>query len=224
MTTPWDGIIPQHTLEHYRKSGFGAKTGIGKRPALLVIDVQYSTTGEGPQPLAEAINYHPMNCGEAAWSAIGNITKLLAAFRARNLPVLYPFVAPRKKRDANRRMPMAQGFNPRHWEIVAEVAPNESDILIPKTGPSAFFGTPLAAHLIAAGADTVFVTGNTTSGCIRASVIDAYALNFKVVVPHDGVYDRADISHAVNLFDMASKYAEVMDTDAALKLLNSIPA
>src|SRR5690606_3557794 len=141
--------------------------------------------------LSQALEYHPMNCGSAAWEAVAQIEQLVAAFRSLGLPVLYPYVAPRHVRDPNRRMPMAAAFNPRHWEIVESVAPVEGDIVIPKTGPSAFTGTPLVNHLIKLGIDTLVLAGNTTSGCIRASATDAYAFNFKVLVASDAVYDRS---------------------------------
>ena len=86
-------------------------------------------------------------------------------------------------------------------------------MLLPKRHPSAFFGTPLASYLIERGVDTLVVTGSTTSGCVRASVVDAFAYNFRVVVPHDAVYDRTPTVHKVNLFDMAQKYADVTSTD-----------
>ena len=105
------------------------------------------------------------------------------------------------------------------YDFVAEVAPRDGDILVPKKHPSAFFGTPLASYLVEQGADTVVVTGCTTSGCVRGSVVDAFAYNFRVAVPHDAVYDRSATSHAVNLFDMAEKYADVSDTAELLGAL-----
>jgi maleamate amidohydrolase len=219
---PWDDIIPPETIEHYRRAGFGAPSRPGTHPALLVIDVQYATTGELPQPLAEGLTYHPMNCGESAWRAIPHIAGLVRTFRDRKLPILYPYVAPWMRREAHRRMPTAKQHMARHWEIVAEVAPQEEDILIPKTGPSAFFGTSIAAHLNGLRADTLFITGNTTSGCIRASVVDAYALNYKVIVPHECCYDRSEISHAVNLFDISNKYAEVTSAAAAIEMVQKM--
>jgi isochorismate hydrolase len=107
---------------------------------------------------------------------------------------------------------------------VAETAPEAGDILLPKKHPSAFFGTPLVSYLIDLGADTLVITGCTTSGCVRGSVVDAFAYNFRVLVPEDAVYDRSRVSHAVNLFDMAAKYAEVMPTSACLAALAALPA
>src|SRR5438105_12438041 len=98
------------------------------------------------------------------------------------------------------------------YQFPAEVAPHPGDVLLPKKHPSAFFGTPLASYLINLGADTLVVTGCTTSGCVRGSVVDAFSYNFRVMVPYDAVYDRSATSHAVNLFDMASKYADVTST------------
>ena len=95
-------------------------------------------------------------------------------------------------------------------------------MLIPKKHPSAFFATPLTSHLIDLGADTLVVTGCTTSGCVRGSVVDAFAFNFRVLVPHDAVYDRSATSHAVNLFDMASKYADVGTTAEILEKLRPL--
>ena len=84
-------------------------------------------------------------------------------------------------------------------------------MLLPKKHPSAFFGTPLASYLIERGVDTLVVTGCTTSGCVRGTVVDGFAYNFRVLVPHECVYDRSQVSHAVNLFDMSEKYADVIE-------------
>ena len=97
-------------------------------------------------------------------------------------------------------------------------------MLLPKKHPSAFFGTPLASYLIDLRVDTLVVTGCTTSGCVRGSVVDAFAYNFRVLVPWDAVYDRSQVSHAVNLFDMSEKYAEVMSLADALERLERLPA
>lgn len=227
MARPWDGIIPEEEQRAYRAAGFGRPTGLGKRPALLIIDVQYRTVGTKRVPFWEAIKEFPTSCGEIGWNAVDKIAELLAEFRANNWPVLYPHVAPKQNFDFGRlsdKVPAIMNVAGRGYDFVEEVAPREGDILLPKKHPSAFFGTPLASYLINLGADTLVVTGCTTSGCVRGSVVDAFAYNFRVLVPQDAVYDRSQVSHAVNLFDMAEKYADVMPTADAVTALRQIAA
>lgn len=222
---PWDSIIGEEEQKRYRAAGFGRPSGIGTRPALLIIDVQYRTVGSKPMPFWEAVKEYPTSCGETAWRAVANIQKLLAVFRASEWPVLYPHVAPKEAFDTGRlaqKNPALMKVARKGYEFVAEVAPREGDILLPKKHPSAFFGTPLASYLVDLRADTLFVTGCTTSGCVRGSVVDAFSYNFRVVVPHDCVYDRSAVSHAVNLFDMAEKYADVMTLAEALAVLKPL--
>ena len=222
---PWDHLISQDEKKAYRAAGFGRPTGIGQRPALLIIDVQYRTTGTERRPFWESIKEFPTACGEPAWDAIGNIAKLLALFRERGWPVLYPYVSPKQGFDAGRlsdKVPAIMGVAAKGYEFVAEVAPTETDILVPKKHPSAFFGTPLASYLINTGADTLVVTGCSTSGCVRGTVVDGFAYNYRVLVPQDAVFDRSAVSHAVNLFDMSEKYADVMPAQDALTVLRAI--
>jgi nicotinamidase-related amidase len=227
MARPWDGIIPEEEQRAYRAAGFGRPTGLGKKPALLIIDVQYRTVGTKRVPFWDAIKEFPTSCGEIGWNAVDKIALLLAEFRANNWPVLYPHVAPKLNFDTGRlsdKVPAIMNVASRGYDFVEEVAPREADILLPKKHPSAFFGTPLASYLINLGADTLVVTGCTTSGCVRGSVVDAFAYNFRVLVPQDAVYDRSQVSHAVNLFDMAEKYADVMPTADAIVALKSVAA
>jgi nicotinamidase-related amidase len=222
---PWDGIISEEEQEAYRAAGFGRPGGIGKRPALLIIDVQYRTVGSKPLPFWESIKEFRTSCGEAGWQAVDNIKLLLDEFRAQEWPVLYPHVAPKKKTDGGRlaeKVPAIMDIPEHGYEFVSALAPREGDILLPKKHPSAFFGTALASHLIDLQADTLIVTGCTTSGCVRGSVVDAFSLNFRVVVPQDAVYDRSKVSHAVNLFDMSEKYADVAPTAEVIEKLRQI--
>jgi maleamate amidohydrolase len=226
MKKPWDGIISEEEQRAYAAAGFGRPSGIGRRPALLIIDVQYRTVGMTPKPFWESIREFPTSCGEAGWAAVRSIVPLLAEFRANGWPVLYPHVAPKNRAtDGGRlaqKVPAIMDIPEKGYEFVAEIAPREGDVLIPKKHPSAFFATPLASHLIDLGADTLVVTGCTTSGCVRCSVVDAFSYNFRVVVPWDCVYDRSPTSHAVNLFDMASKYADVIPAEAVIEMLHPL--
>lgn len=223
MAKPWDGIISEEEQKAYHAAGFGRAGGIGRRPALLIIDVQYRTIGTTPKPFWESIKEFPTSCGDIGWNAMHNIAILLKEFRRNGWPVLYPHVAPKNKAtDGGRlaqKVPAIMNIPEKGYEFPAEIAPREGDVLIPKKHPSAFFATPLASHLIDLQADTLVVTGCTTSGCVRGSVVDAFAYNFRVLVPQDAVYDRSAVSHAVNLFDMASKYADVGTTKEILERL-----
>ena len=213
---PWDGIISEDEQAAYRAAGFGRKSGLGHRPALLIIDVQYRTVGTKPRPFWEAIKEFPTSCGEVGWAPSRRSTSCCSCSASGGWPVLYPYVAPKESFDGGRladKVPALMGSRGTGYDFVAEIAPQGKDILLPKKHPSAFFGTPLASYLIDLGADTLVVTGCTTSGCVRGSVVDGFAYNFRVVVPSDAVYDRSQTSHAVNLFDMSEKYAEVMTTD-----------
>lgn len=219
----WDGIVTEEEERRYAKAGFGGSGGIGRRPALLIIDVQYRTVGTSPKPYWEAIEEYPTSCGDAGWAAVERIAPLLALFRRKNFPVLYPHVAPKNAAtDSGRlaeKIPSIMGIDAKGYEFVAEIAPEPGDVLLPKKHPSAFFGTPLVSHLIDLEIDTLVVTGCTTSGCVRSSVTDAFAYNFRVLVPEDCVYDRAPTSHAVNLWDMNGKYADVMPSSEVIDLL-----
>jgi maleamate amidohydrolase len=223
---PWSGVITDEEQRRYDAAGFGGGGSVGQRPALLIIDVQYRTVGTARKPYWEAIEEYPTSCGEDGWRAVDNIRPLLDAFRERGLPVLYPHVAPKNvDTDSGRlaeKIPSIMGIDAQGYRFVEEVAPRKGDVLLPKKHPSAFFGTPLVSHLIDLGADTLFVTGCTTSGCVRASVTDAFAYNFKVVVPEECVYDRSPTSHAVNLWDMNAKYADVMPVAQAIQRLAAV--
>lgn len=222
---PWDNIISEDEQRAYRAAGFGRPSGLGVRPALLIIDVQYRTVGTTPQPFWESIKEFPTSCGDVGWKAVGNIARLLATFREQGWPVLYPHVAPKTSTDAGRladKVPSIMTIPAHGYDFVKEVAPQAGDVLLPKKHPSAFFGTALASHLIDLQADTLIVTGCTTSGCVRGSVVDAFSLNFRVFVPQDAVYDRSQVSHAVNLFDMSEKYADVGTTESIIASLQNV--
>jgi maleamate amidohydrolase len=223
---PWGDVISADDEERYARAGFGKPSGFGERPGLLVIDVQYRTIGDSPKPFYDSLEDYTTSCGEVGWAAVPHIGKLIAAFRAAELPILYPHVAPKLAEDRGgtlgQKVPGIMDVPDRGYRFPDEVAPQPGDLLLPKKHPSAFFGTPLASYLINVGADSLVITGCSTSGCVRGSVVDAFAYNFRVLVPHDAVYDRSATSHAVNLFDMASKYADVMSTDEALGALRQV--
>jgi nicotinamidase-related amidase len=222
VTAPWSDVISPDDEKRYAAAGFGNAVGMGSRPALLIIDVQYRTIGNSPKPFYESLDDYRTSCGEVGWQAVDHIAELLAVFRERELPVLYPYVAPKQQYDTGRlgaKVPSLLTVAERGYDFVEQIAPRPQDVLLPKRHPSAFFGTPLVSYLVDLGVDSLVVTGCTTSGCVRGTVVDAFAYNYRVTVPSDAVYDRTPTVHQVNLFDMAQKYADVVPTADVLERL-----
>ena len=225
MKRPWDGIIPEADLEVYRAGGFGRPSGLGKRPALLVIDVQYRTVGSAPKPILEAIKEYPTACGEVGWRAVARIAELIEVFRARGLPVLYPCVAPKSEHDSGgfgAKAPGVLTIPARGYEFVREIAPRKGDLVLPKAHASAFFGTALASYLVHLRADSVVLAGCTTSGCVRATAVDALQNGFRPIVVKEAVGDRSAAAHEQSLFDLQAKYADVVSAEETLEYLRRL--
>jgi nicotinamidase-related amidase len=205
------------------------RVGKGKRPALLLIDLYRAVFGDKSEPLEEAVKTWPQSCGPAAWEALPRIQELLMAARAARIPVIHITMLadagmPGWNEAAHRDAPVrAQPTDPealdrlqRSPEIIEELAPLPGEVVLRKTAPSAFWGTPLAGQLTYLGVDTLIVAGESTSGCVRASVVEAAAHRYRVQVVEDCVFDRHEAPHAMNLFDMHQKYADVIPLEDAL--------
>jgi nicotinamidase-related amidase len=108
-------------------------------------------------------------------------------------------------------------------QINDEIAPMAQDIIIKKLKPSAFHGTPLNSFLTRFQADSLIMVGTTTSGCVRASVLDAFSENYRITLAEEGCFDRSQASHAINLCDMHAKYADVVGTDECIAYIDSLP-
>jgi len=234
MSEPiWNKFLTERDKAVFSASGYGARGGFGKRPALLVIDVNYAFCGDKPEPILESIKRWRNSCGEDAWPAVAAIKSLIDKCHVKGLPVLYTTGVRREdnwdsgswswKNARGAEAPRTQVTNLDGNEIVAEIAPGPKDIVILKQKPSGFFGTNLASYLTLLGADSVIVTGTTTSGCVRATVLDAFSLNYRVAVAEEGCFDRSQASHAINLCDMNAKYADVVKTAEVLSFFDSLP-
>ncbi|MEE8334045.1 MAG: isochorismatase family protein [Alphaproteobacteria bacterium] len=234
---PWDTFLTERDKKVFDQSGFGAQAGPGKKPALLIIDVSYNFCGDRREPILDSIKRFHNSCGEDAWDALPHIRRLIDAARKKGLPVIYTTGSVREdgwdaggwawknaRTDEDVIAPNASGFNRDGNDIMDEIAPGPRDIVIRKLKPSAFSGTPLQAFLNDLGADSLIVTGTTTSGCVRASVIDAFSNNLRCTVVEEGCFDRSQASHAINLCDMNAKYADVVKIDDALALVESVDA
>ena len=229
----WDRYLTERDKQVFATGGFGATQGYGKRPAVVVVDVNYAFCGERPEPILESIKRWRASCGAEAWDGVAAIAKLLAAARARGLPVVYTTGARRDDRwDAgswawkNPRVteqPRTQAENLDGYTIVPQIAPQSRDIVIYKHKPSAFFGTPLQSFLVQLGVDSILLTGTTTSGCVRATAVDAFSFNYRVALVEEGCFDRSQASHALSLCDLHAKYADVVALEDALRQIEALP-
>jgi nicotinamidase-related amidase len=210
---PWDSLIGPEEVAIYERAGFLREVAIGERPVLLLIDVQYKFCGEFAEPVRDAVQHFRFSCGEHAWQSIPHIQELLGIARAKGIPVIYTH-------DQELVPDPTPEEQARGTAIVEEVAPLTGDPVIDKEGYSGFFGTRLISLLTSLGVDTVIVAGGTTSGCVRATVTDAYDYRFRVFVVQECVFDRAVIPHAVNLFDIAAKAANVVSLERMTELLS----
>jgi len=222
MAQDWKRFLNQRDRDVLQLLGFGARMGFGERPALLIIDTNYEFCGGKPLPILESIRQWRGSCGEEGWAAVGVMQRLIAAAHGKGVPVVYSTNARRSDRwDAGSWRWKSAGErattprDPRLDDIVAEIAPLPQDLVIRKTKPSVFFGTPLLSYLMLLKVDSLIVCGGTTSGCVRASVIDAFSENIRCAVVSDGCFDRVEVSHAMNLVDMHAKYADVIESGEA---------
>jgi maleamate amidohydrolase len=206
MATP--DLTDKHAV--YRHQGLGGTSGFGRRCALVVVDFVNSFVDidlfGGPHIEAAAQATVP----------------LLAKFRQLGLPVAFTRVV--FADDASDRNVFATRVpgllklteTAPASQVVDCLAPRAGELVVRKTSASAFFDTPLAAWLRMQGADTAVIVGSTTSGCVRASVVDSMQHNFRTVVPIECVGDRALEPHESNLFDMQQKYADVLPLASVL--------
>lgn len=201
------------------------RKGGGTRPVVLMVDLYRWAFGDERQPLLEAIRDWPGSCGEAGWDAIPHIQRVLGRARELGVPVVHisGFAGMAGWRDQRRAGSDAAGERlARRYDLMPETGPRDDEVVLRKVSPSAFHGTPLIDHLVGLGADTVVVCGESTSGCVRATVVDAKSHRLKVLIPEPCVFDRDEASHAINLYDMDQKYADVMSVDEVLEYLESV--
>jgi maleamate amidohydrolase len=200
---------------YYDDIGFSEQLGFGKKPAVLVIDMSRGITEPGKM-------YIDMD------AHIPRIQAINVAARQIGAPVIFTTVAYHKDlADAGtfgQKVPLVQNFlfGTPGVEIDPRLPVEEVDHLFVKKFPSAFYGTNLQSMLTGLGVDTTIIVGNSTSGCVRATACDAISGGFRPVVPSDCVADRAPLSHQINLFDMNSKYADVMPSEDVLAYLDGL--
>lgn len=235
MSEPiWNQFLTERDKAVFAASGYGSRGGFGKRPALLVIDVNYAFCGDKSEPILESIKRWRNSCGEESWPAVAAIKSLIDKSHEKGIPVIYTTGIRRSdnwdsgswswKNSRSSEKAVVPVSNIDGNQIVDEIAPAEQDIVIYKQKPSGFFGTNLTSYLTLLGCDSVIVTGTTTSGCVRATVLDAFSQNYRVALAEEGCFDRSQASHAINLCDMNAKYADVVKTAEVLAFFDTLPA
>ncbi len=208
----WKDIVDDEILEIY--APYRREVHVGRNPAVLAIDLYNKAYQGGSRPLREVNRRYPGSCGENAWKAIEPTRALLTAARKAGLPVIY--TTRHADTDGVRSTHRRMGKEAEElYHIKEELTPLPGELVIYKERASGFFGTPLIAHLRKIGADSLIILGESTSGCVRASTVDAY----HTVVVEECTYDRSMLSHKVNLFDLHHKYADVMHLDEVIEHL-----
>ena len=200
-------------------AGFHGRAGFGSRPALVVVDVNVGFT-DPDSPLVCDLD-----------DCVAAIAELLDAFRKARAPVVFTTVCYDDfgKQAAAvfiEKVPALLVLEPgsRWIEIDPRIAPVEGETVLSKYFASAFFGTTLASLLSTAGCDTVVVTGASTSGCVRATALDALQHGYRVVVPREAVGDRNPAAHEANLYDIDTKYGDVVGVDEVVAHVEQLAA
>lgn len=208
----WLKLIPPEELKTYQSAGFVPDVELGDKPCLIVVDVTYGFTGSEGLTLAEAVAEFHTACGPAAWEAMPKVRALIDLFRGLGLPIVFTrsdlsatTFAGKATHSKRKTKPPAR-FN----EFPTGITPREDEWVLEKTKASCFFQTPLTAYLVKQGIDTIVMCGVSTSGCVRASAVDAFSHGFPTIVVDDCCFDRSYFAHCANLFDLQAKYAAVL--------------
>jgi maleamate amidohydrolase len=202
-----------------RHEGFHGRSGFGRRPALLVVDVNLGFTDPAS----------PLVCDLE--DVVATIRRLLEETRRAGLPVVFTTVSYGEGDRVTAaafidKVPalLTLEAGSRWTEIDPRIAPQPGEPVLDKLFASAFFGTPLSSLLAAAGCDSVVVTGASTSGCVRATVVDALQHGYRPVVPREAVGDRNPAAHEANLYDIDTKYGDVVSADDVVAHLEALAA
>lgn len=219
----WDDALTKQDRKVVELRPPRQPNGFGERPALLVIDMNRGAVGED-RPIPEQLDQYPGACGNLAWDAIRHMQKLIPTARTSGIPVIYSRHIFRATHDLPRAKDPSYYYSELSplSELQPEVAPISGDLLIEKQRPSVFFQTGLIYMLLNKKVDTLLITGNTTSGCIRATAVDGLGYEFKVAVIEECVFDRIEMSHKASLFDLQFKYCDVISVQRAYEYLGTV--
>ncbi|WP_134704235.1 isochorismatase family protein [Ammoniphilus sp. YIM 78166] len=214
----WKDMVTPDILEIYKH--YERETFIGKRPAVLLIDLYNLVYEGGGRPVTEVVKDYPSSCGIHAWQAVEPTQQLIALARTKGIPLIYSTQGTNQIQATYRQKNVIFDHS---YEIKEEFSPQKEDVILYKERASCFFGTPLIAYLTQMGIDSLIICGESTSGCVRATTVDAYSYGFHAVVVEECTFDRSWLSHQVSLFDLHHKYADVMHLDEVKEHLSHRP-
>lgn len=227
----WEHFFTEQDKAHDAMWGKKELAGFGEKPALVLIDIYYSVLGFKREPILESVKTWPMSTGLEGWEAVDKTVELLASARENGIPVIHVKGLHtgvnswgRGSKSARSTSHLTEEMIQKGREIVDELKPLPGELVIEKAAASAFHGTPLLFQLISLGVDTVIACGETTSGCVRASVVDGATYRFKMGVVEECSFDRTQASHYMNLYDMHQKYADVVGLKFACEYFETIGA
>ena len=225
MSHPWEADLSLTEKKVIEKSGYGKRKAYGNKPALIIIDAQYNFFG-ARESIENQLERYPTGVGLEAWSKVKTSIRILQSARKSKIPVFFTrYIAQnsrmshesKMKRDHSKFESEAPGS-----QIIEDLQPLGEERIIDKNYASAFFGTPLINYLVGLSIDTLIIIGGVTSGCVRATAVDASNYGFRVVVIEDCVFDRISISHKASLLDIWMKYGSVLRSNEVLKYFNHI--
>lgn len=217
MERIWDDLLDEQDKAVIVKAGYEAHGAaswksrtFGKCPAVLIIDMQRLAVGSNV-PILEAIAAERTAMGAVAWQAMRHIVPFVNTCREFELPIIYTRVIPHGRRPDEEAV-----------QIVEALVPQAGDLVLDKNYSSAFYGTSLLTHLVQLGVDSLIIVGNSTSGCVRVTAIDARQMGFSPIVPQECTFDRIQASHKIALLDMWMKYAAVISAAETLDYVRSL--
>ena len=205
----WDRYIDEPFRSRVARQSHSPQ--ITATSALIVIDLYNLVYEGGDTPVSELIDDYPASCGDSAYRSIEPTNKVIKLFRDRDLPIFFSTKDfERAQRIGNathrpRNTPKAENY-----EIFPAIDFRMNDKLVKKLRASVFFKTELHDHLKRLDVDSLFIVGESTSGCVRASVVESFSLGYQVCVIENCVFDQNPVSHAVNLYDIQHKYGQVV--------------
>lgn len=223
----WDDLLTEDDRAVIEKGHYGKSRGFGKKPLLLIIDLQPNYIG-ADEPIAEQLDRYPSGGGAKCWEGVRRILPLRDVARECGVPVFYTrnvqrqtnafdCFAAKTKRDQTKYIDGAP-----EAALLDCVKPLPSEMVIPKSYASAFYGTPLQSYLVTLGIDTLIIVGGSTSGCCRATAVDAVTRGYNLGYVEDCLFDRIEVSHKAALLDVWMKYGDVVKSDFVADYFRSL--